>query len=65
MYRTTRATNYYDRSAKADSLAHVELFCKEMVGQKIFSKQDGRYKGRKQDSAVFYIAPDVNLSPKA
>lgn len=59
MYRTTGATNYYGQSAKADSLVHVELFCKEMVDQRIFFKQDSRYKGRQQDSAMFYIDPDL------
>lgn len=59
MYRTTGATNYYDRSAKIDSLAHVKLFCKELVDQKIFSKQNSRCRGRQQDSAIFKTAPDL------
>jgi hypothetical protein len=62
MYRTTGATNYYDRSSKANSLAHVELFCKDLVNHKVFLKQDSRYKGREQDSASFHIAADLYTS---
>ena len=59
MYRTTSATNYYDLSVHANSLAHVELFCKELIDNRIFIKQNSRYEARAQGSATFHIAPNL------
>ena len=62
IYRKTGVTNCYDRSSKADSLAHVELDFTEMVDRRVIFKQDGRYKWRVHDNARFYIAPDLYVS---
>jgi hypothetical protein len=59
MYKTTGATDYYDKSSQQDSDKHVRLFCKTLVDEQVFTYTAGRYKRREHDAAEYLPTKDL------
>jgi hypothetical protein len=62
IYTSTDATDYYMRSAQADSWMHIQKFYTELLNARVFTRTESRYKLREQDEAKFYVASDLYIS---